>query len=169
MNSLFDSIYGWVGNTLASLYNGWQYKAIVGVFLLAVEKHAFMFTVFACLVFLDLFSKFIALSAGWLKETGKFCEPTLVDSVRGIGQAHRDGIINSYTMRKQFVSKMGTYMLLVLVASFTDIEIGNSNAAQLVIAYLSSSELLSVVENLDEAGVSAVHDLAALVKKRRNM
>ena len=36
-----------------------------------------------------------------------------------------------------------------------------------MIAYLASSELLSIVENLDDAGVSAVHDLAGLIKRKR--
>lgn len=40
-------------------------------------------------------------------------------------------------------------------------------AVSLVITYLSMTELLSIVENLDEAGVSAMHDLIDLIKGRR--
>ena len=40
-------------------------------------------------------------------------------------------------------------------------------ASSIVITYLAMTELLSVVENLDEAGVSAVHDLIQAIKDRR--
>ena len=40
-------------------------------------------------------------------------------------------------------------------------------AVSLVITYLSMTELLSIVENLDEAGVNAMHDLIDLIKGRR--
>ena len=38
----------------------------------------------------------------------------------------------------------------------------------LCVSYLAASELLSIIENLDDAGVSAVHDLIAIIKRRRN-
>lgn len=37
----------------------------------------------------------------------------------------------------------------------------------LVISYLTMTELLSMVENLDEAGISSMHDLINLIKGRR--
>ena len=94
-------------------------------------------------------------------------KPSLIDSVKGIPAAHRAGVINNYAMRTQFVEQITVYMLLVVAGALVDFMLGRGEFANLVIAYLASSELLSIVENLDDAGVSAVHDLAALVKRRR--
>lgn len=37
----------------------------------------------------------------------------------------------------------------------------------LCVSYLAASELLSIAENLDDAGVSAVHELVGLIKRKR--
>ena len=70
-------------------------------------------------------------------------------------------------MKTQFAGKIAAYILLVISAGLADFLIGHVNFAQIVIAYLASTELLSIVENLDDAGVSMVHDLATLIKKRK--
>lgn len=125
-----------------------------------------LFTAFACIVCVDLFAKFIALSYGYLAESMTE-KPSLIDSVKGIPAAHRAGVINSYAMRTQFVEKISVYMLLVVAGALVDFMLWRSEFANLIIAYLASSELLSIVENLDDAGVSAVHDLAGLIKRKR--
>lgn len=156
----------WVGKVFDGLYMGWPYKTMLGIVFLALERHIELFTAFACIVCVDLFAKFIALSYGYLTQSMTE-KPSLIDSVKGIPAAHRAGVINSYAMRTQFVEKISVYMLLVVAGALVDFMMWRSEFANLVIAYLASSELLSIVENLDEAGVSAVHDLAALVKRRR--
>lgn len=156
----------WVGKVFDGLYIGWPYKTALGIVFLALERHLELFTVFACIVCVDLFAKFIALSYGYLAESMTE-KPSLIDSVKGIPAAHRAGVINSYAMRTQFVEKISVYMLLVVAGALVDFMLGRSEFANLIIAYLASSELLSIIENLDDAGVSAVHDLAALVKRRR--
>ncbi len=156
----------WVGKVFDGLYIGWPYKTALGIVFLALERHLELFTTFACIVCVDLFAKFIALSYGYLAESMTE-KPSLIDSVKGIPAAHRAGVINSYAMRTQFVEKISVYMLLVVAGALVDFMLGRSEFANLVIAYLASSELLSVVENLDDAGVSAVHDLAGLIKRKR--
>lgn len=156
----------WVGKVFDGLYMGWPYKTMLGIVFLALERHLELFTAFACIVCVDLFAKFIALSYGYLTQSMTE-KPSLIDSVKGIPAAHRAGVINSYAMRTQFAEKISVYMLLVVAGALVDFMMWRSEFANLVIAYLASSELLSIVENLDEAGVSAVHDLAALVKRRR--
>lgn len=156
----------WVGKVFDGLYIGWPYKTALGIVFLALERHLEFFTAFACIVCVDLFAKFIALSYGYLAESMTE-KPSLIDSVKGIPAAHRAGVINSYAMRTQFVEKISVYMLLVVAGALVDFMLGRSEFANLIIAYLASSELLSIIENLDDAGVSAVHDLAALVKRRR--
>lgn len=148
------------------LTDGWAYKVVAAIIFLLLQPHVMLFSAFTVLVFIDLFTKFIALSAGWLIETGKFVKPSLIDSIRGIGQAHRDRIINSHAMRTQFAEKLIVYLLLVIGGCFADRLTGHSGMAQVAMAYLAGVEFLSIIENLDDAGVSAVHNLAALVKKK---
>ncbi|WP_307973753.1 phage holin family protein [uncultured Dialister sp.] len=66
---------------------------------------------------------------------------------------------------------MLTYLLLVLAAVLVDngLELLGkaSMATTLVVTYLSMTELLSMVENLDEAGVSALHQLSEILRGRR--
>ena len=154
----------WVGKVFDGLYIGWPYKTALGIVFLALERHLELFTAFACIVCVDLFAKFIALSYGYLSESMTE-KPSLI-SLKALPAAHRAGVINSYDMRTPFVEKISVYMLIVVAGALADFMLGRSEFANLVIAYLASSELLSIVENLDDAGVSAVHDLAGLIKKK---
>lgn len=54
-----------------------------------------------------------------------------------------------------------------MASALVDFMIGHLNFSQMVIAYLASTELLSIVENLDDAGVSVAHDLVGLIKRKR--
>ncbi len=166
MTEIFIQIYNSADRAICSIPDGWPCKILMGILLIAMSKHVMLFTAFAILVVLDLFAKFIALSYHWLVEN-KVENPSLLDSIRGIPAAHRARIINSHEMKTQFAGKIAAYILLVISAGLADFLIGHVNFAQIVIAYLASTELLSIVENLDDAGVSMVHDLAAVIKKRR--
>ncbi len=155
-----------LNENLDRLWVAWPCKLLLGGAFVVLEKHVTVFISFALIVCIDLFAKLMALSYKRL-EKDMSGRPTALDAIRGIPAAHRDGVINSYAMRTRFAEKIGVYLLLVAAGALVDYSVGRSEFANLIIAYLASSELLSVVENLDEAGVSAVHDLAALVKRKR--
>ena len=156
-------------NTLRNLSHDMVIKLLASSILVTICYHAALFFAFGLVVFLDLFTRWLALSHQNLVRQKQ--EATLVDCLYGIPQAHKAGLINSYVMRKTFFSKMVTYLLLIIGASIADYMIkgsgGSTMAVSLVITYLSMTELLSIVENLDEAGVSAMHDLIDLIKGRR--
>ena len=156
-------------NTLRNLSHDVLIKLLASSLLVALFYHAVLFGLFGCVVFLDLFTRWLALSHQHLVTHKQ--EATLVDCLYGIPSAHKAGLISSYVMRKTFFSKMITYLLLIIDASIVDNMIkgagGGVMAVSLVITYLSMTELLSIVENLDEAGVSAMHDLIDLIKGRR--
>lgn len=158
-----------VMNTLKNLSHDMVIKLLASSILMALFYHAVLFAMFGAVVFLDLFSRWLALSHQYLATHKQ--EATLVDCLYGIPSAHKAGLISSYVMRKTFFSKMITYLLLIIGASIVDYMIKGSGggvmAVSLVITYLSMTELLSIVENLDEAGVSAMHDLIDLIKGRR--
>lgn len=158
-----------VMDTFRNLANDMVIKLLASSIIVALFYHAMLFGLFGCVVFLDLFTRWLALSHQNL--VTQMQEATLLDCLYGIPQAHKAGLISSYVMRKTFFSKMVTYLLLIIGASIVDYMIkgsgGSTMAVSLVITYLSMTELLSIVENLDEAGVSAMHDLIDLIKGRR--
>ena len=166
---VMDNVINNVINTLKNLSHDMVIKLLASSILVAIGYHAAVFFAFGMVVFLDLFTRWLAISHKRLiaiREDGG-----LINSFFGIPAAHRAGLINSYVMRKTFFSKMLTYLLLIYVASLVDYIVcrsgGNAIASSTVITYLAMTELLSVVENLDEAGVSAVHDLIQAIKDRR--
>lgn len=158
-----------IANTLKNLTHDMVLKLLASSILVALFYHAVLFAMFGAVVFLDLFSRWLALSHQYLVTHKQ--EATLIDCFWGIKKAHKAGLISSYVMRKTFFSKMVTYLLLIIGASIVDYMIKDSGggvmAVSLVITYLSMTELLSIVENLDEAGVSAMHDLIDFIKGRR--
>lgn len=158
-----------VVNTLRNLANDMVIKLLASSIIVALFYHAVLFAMFGAVVFLDLFSRWLALSHQYLVTHKQ--EATLIDCFWGIKRAHKAGLISSYVMRKTFFSKMITYLVLIIGASIVDYMIkgsgGSVMAVSLVITYLSMTELLSIVENLDEAGVSAMYDLIDLIKGRR--
>lgn len=158
-----------VMNTFRNLANDMVIKLLASSIIAALCYHAILFAVFALVVFLDLFTRWLAISHRRLIEN--HADGSLISSIKGIPEAHRVGLISSYVMRKTFFSKMITYLLLIFSASLVDYMIcksgGNAIASSVVITYLAMTELLSVVENLDEAGVSAMHDLIQTIRDRR--
>ena len=102
MTEIFIQIYNSADRAICSIPDGWPYKILMGILLIAMSKHIMLFTAFAVLVALDLFAKFIALSYHWLIENNVE-KHSLVDFIRGISAANRDRIINSHAMKTQFV------------------------------------------------------------------
>lgn len=156
-------------NALKNLSHDMVIKLLASSILTAICYHAALSFAFGLVVFLDLFTRWLAISHKRLIDMRE--DGGLINAFFGIPAAHRAGLINSYVMRKTFFSKMFTYLLLIFVASLVDYMVcrsgGNAIASTTVITYLAMTELLSVVENLDEAGVSAVHDLIQAIKDRR--
>ena len=143
-------IYGYAYKTVCSISDGWLFKLAGGAVFLVLAIHAMLFT---------------ALSYAMLKARGEE-NPSLVKSIKAIPDAHRERIINSHEMKTQFLGKILMYIFSVIAAGFADYMIGHVNFGQIVIAYLASTEFLSVIENLDDAGVSALHGLVSLVKRK---
>jgi phage-related holin len=71
-------------------------------------------------------------------------------------------------MRNQFFSKMLTYLLLIIVSGVGDKVITLTHRPEfllnVVVTYISSTELLSCLENLNDANVSMATALMNQVK-----
>lgn len=167
---MIADIFNGAGKTVSSITTGWLEKLIISGTLIAVEKHCVIFVLFAVVVFIDLMAKWIALARKDL-DNHKATDKSLWACVKDIPAAHRNGLITSYAMKTQFLGKVIVYMIITFPAICIDTAIrisgGHTEFGMMVIAYLCLTELLSIVENLNEAGVSAMHDLIDLIKGRR--
>ncbi|MGM9568533.1 MAG: phage holin family protein [Phascolarctobacterium sp.] len=164
---LIDSILG----ALKTLAAGWNYKAIIAaIFTVLVHKHAILFYGFAALVFVDCFTKWMALSHKYLIEQGK-AEPTIIQSIIGIKAARSAGKISSDVMKHRFLGKIAVYLMCVMAAASADLIMVQLSqpiwAVATIIGYLTITEVLSVIENLNDAGVEAVQGLIDIIKKKK--
>lgn len=163
----FDSVVA-AGKTL---YTGWSYKAAAtAIMVLLLHKYAILFYAFSLLVFVDCFTKWVAISYAYLKAQG-VPDPGFLKSVIGIKRAREAGEIKSEVMKHRFLGKIAVYLVCVMAAATADlimVELSKPAwAVSTIIGYLTATELLSIVENLNAAGMEAVQGLIDTIKKKR--
>lgn len=156
MHNIFD--------TLTNVFAAYSLKITVAVFAVLANIHIHLLAVFALLVALDTVTKWIAISYSYNQ-----CH-SMFDAIRLIPQAHRARAIDSHEMRTGFYTKMITYLVLVAAAFLVDSEFFTLNNSpvfvKLVVTYLSVTELLSITENLNDAGISCLSNLLELIKRK---
>ena len=126
-----------------SLMSYFPIKVVVGVFMAFVlNAEAIIFMSFAWLVFLDCFTRWIAISYGFLLEQGE----------------------------EKGIAKLIVYMICLFGAALCDLisfEMhGPTDLTNLVVSYMTITELLSIVENLSDAGVESLTRLVNRLKGR---
>ena len=134
-----------------------------------------VFVCFIGLAVIDIVTRCIAQSALlWEKIYGKeFTEKrgNIMAFIRYIPSAHRWRYIDSGALRDGFFSKILSYMLMIIVAYVGDFIVGHHGIPKLfgslIIAVLTFTEALSVLENLGQAHVGVAKELWALIKKRK--
>lgn len=141
--------------------------AEVGIYMLGL-KHVQVLGIFIMLVFLDLITKWSAISYQMLIDLG--ASPDNIsgsDKYIAIPVAWGKGLINSKHMRKPFVTKVLTYCLATAGAWCFDFMAGNyAFAVNLVWLYLGSVEFLSILENMRDGGNSTISGLLELVQSK---
>lgn len=158
-------------NAAQTLWQGVSYKTVAAAILaILLHKHAALFMAFTALVFIDCFTRWMSLSYKRLQQTGvEF--PTVMQIIIGIKAARSEGLISSEVMKHRFVGKVIVYILCVLAAVLVDLAMITLQqsvwAVPLVAGYLVITELLSICENLNDAGIEAVQGLVNVIKKRR--
>lgn len=162
----FESILS-AGKTL---YAGWSYKATAAAILaILLHKHAVLFYAFSLLVFVDCFTKWVAIAYQYLQKQGE--APTFLKSVVGIKRAREAGEIKSEVMKHRFLGKITVYLICVMAAASADlimVQLAKPTwAVGTIIGYLTATELLSIVENLNAAGVEAVQGLVDIIKRKK--
>lgn len=153
-----------------TLTQGWSYKTLMAAMLAMIfHKHAILFYSFVILVFMDCFTKWVAISYSYLKDKG-ILAPTILDSIKGIREARAAKKIKSEVMKHRFLGEIGVYLICALSAAVVDVVMKVLDkptwAVMTVIGYLVVTELLSIIENLNDAGVEAMSGLIVFVKKK---
>lgn len=153
-----------------TLYAGWNYKVTAAAILaILLHRHAILFYAFSLLVFLDCLTKWIAIARNHLLQQGED-NPSLWQACCAIPAARAAGEIKSEVMKHRFLGKICVYLLCVMAAASADlimVELTKPTwAVGTIIGYLTATELLSIVENLDAAGVEAAQGLVTIIKKR---
>lgn len=166
----FDALKFAAFNAAQTLWHGISYKSIAAAILaILLHKHAVLFIAFSALVFIDCFTRWMSLSYKRLQGMGQ--TPSVMQIIGGIEAARAEGLISSEVMKHRFVGKLTVYILCVLAAVLVDVCMIALHqppwAVPLVAGYLVVTELLSICENLNDAGIEAVGEIAALVKRRR--
>lgn len=148
----------------------WFVKVLAGACLLPLQRHVALISLFAIVVALDLLAKWLALAYGYLREQ---CVRSwdLWSCFLSIPMAQRAGVIRSDAMRKHFCGKMAVYLILIIGGIIGDqmlIMVGeDAFFVSLCVSYLVVSEMISIVENLNDAGVDVMVGLIDLLRNRR--
>ena len=155
------------------LQEGWPVKLVSSCVLsIAAEEHVHIFMAFFVLVCVDLLAKLLSLSRQHLMDGGQEA-PSLWRALRNVPVARRARYIRSREMREKFVCKIRSYVVVVAAAVLLDFILlkahAPSFAATVVIGYLALTEFVSVLENLEDAGVEEAGAMADAVRRRGGM
>ena len=163
--------YEQLRNSLENVLNMAPLKTALGAIIAALlYKHVIMFYCFVGLVFLDCFTRWLAISHDYLVTNEKKEKPSLWKSFCSISRARAAGKISSTIMRERGLSKIMVYIVAVFTSAISDkllLNIGSQPwLVSLIIGYLTVTEALSVVENLSDAGVGSLGRIIDKIKGR---
>ena len=155
---------------LSRMADGWAEKLGLSlVVTIAYEDHAQIFAAFFLLVCADLVTKWLSLSRQHLVDTGVE-EPSIWQAFWNMKAARRAGYIKSDIMRKRFIPKILTYFGVVGAAAVLDFILLKAHApafaTTLVIGYLSLTEFISILENMQASGVKEAGELVDMARRR---
>ncbi len=163
--------YEQLRNSLENVLNMAPLKTALGAIIAALlYKHVIMFYCVVGLVFLDCFTRWLAISHDYLVANEKKEKPSLWKSFCSISRARAAGKISSTIMRERGLSKIMVYIVAVFTSAISDkllLSIGSQPwLVSLIIGYLTVTEALSVVENLSDAGVGSLGRIIDKIKSR---
>ena len=161
--------YQYLKEALENLLTSAPLKALAASALaLLMNKQLMLFYGFIVLVFLDCFTRWLAISYKYLKEIQEITEPSLWQCFCGLAKTRKAGLISSTVMRERGLSKLIVYVICVTTAALNDkmlSAIGSQDwMVSLMVGYLIVTEALSVVENLSDAGVGNMSELVKKIK-----
>jgi len=169
MTELYENMIGTVGH----IGENWGIKLAGATFVgAACSMHGQLLLAFVALIIVDLVTKWIALSHEYLTKRKRRKNPTLWQCVVNIPAARAAGYIKSEAMKHRFLGKIIVYILVIFAGATVDNMMAAMDKPQwavvLLAGYLSITELISVVENLQDAGVEEAEQLHNILEKKRD-
>lgn len=169
MNTFFSS------STIQTIIHHWFEKIVASISLAAIAEimgvHIQFCLMFILLMALDILTRYLAQTAKFWQDTYKNVPFTLYDLWKFRVQSRKWRYFRSEEMRKKFVSKFFTYLIIFSASAACDtvmqISKGQPFCLMVCTAFLSLTELCSIMENLQECEVKEVKDLMAVIKKRK--
>lgn len=152
----------------------WIIKVLIAVGLVVLNEHGNAFAGFIALIFVDLLTKWVALSYKHLADTGKtddelcyFC------CIANIPAARRAGYIKSSIMKHRFTGKIVVYIVLTILAVGADNMLAGAGESRVILrgmwSYLAISEAMSILENMQQSGVEQATGLLGFLKSKFSM
>lgn len=165
-------LYQNMDGTIGHLSEHWAVKLIGAAFMgVACSMHAQLLLAFVGLVIVDLLTKWLALSRAHLMKRKRKTPPTLWQCFCNILKARKAGYIKSEAMKHRFLGKILVYLFVVFAGGLADYIMTVMDkptwAVLLLVGYLSVTELISIMENLQDAGVEEVEKLHEILEKKR--
>lgn len=156
--------------TIYKMASAFTFKAVAGAILaIMMQKHFYLFFGFTILVFLDAFTRWMALTHDYLVDTG-VDKPSIVQDIKNMPAARVAGRISSTKMKERGLGKIAVYVICAIVAAVGDLMMAQIGTPpwliNLVIGYLVVTEALSVVENLAAAGAENMGKLLEKIHGR---
>ena len=157
--------------TLQTLFEHLPAKIGFVIVSFATGTHAQLVFIFILMAILDVFTRWLACSAALWKDMYPQTEGSLWKYFKFMRQSHRWRYFQSEKMRDKFISKIGTYTIIIIFAALGDYAMTLSKGVPflltVVVALLACTEMISCLENLNECGVSVAKQLMDIIRKRR--
>lgn len=162
-------------DTLRSVADKGLEKLAVSAIGATLMDIAAIFALLIGLIVVDILTRCMAMSALlWRNTYGEEIvkrKGNLLNYIKWMRSAHHWRYIDSSALRDGFWSKVITYFLLILVAFTGDLILQIKHVPQFVmiifVMVLVCTEILSILENLNECGVSVASEISSIVKKRK--
>ena len=169
MNTFFSS------STVQTILHRWVEKIIASISLAAIAEmfgvHIQFCLAFILLMALDVLTRYLAQTAKLWHDLYPQTTFTLYDLWLCRTQSRKWRYFRSEEMRKKFISKLFTYIIILCASATCDLVMqiahGQPFCLMVCTAFLSLTELCSIMENLQECEVKEVKDLMAIIQKRK--
>lgn len=162
-----------ISGTFSHLGENWFVKLIGASFVgAACSMHGQLLLAFMGLIIIDLVTKWIALSKEYLTKKKRRKNTTFWQCVTAIPAARKAGYIKSEAMKHRFLGKILVYLFVVFAGALADNIMQTMGqptwAVLLLVGYLSITELISIMENLEDAGVEEAGKIHEILEKKRD-
>ena len=138
----------------------------------AMGVHIQICFLFIAVLVLDLLTRYIAQAAKLWHDLYPQTPGTVYDYWKFRVQARKWRYFRSDEMRKKFISKCGTYAIILLVFSVCDVAMLIAHSQPFLVSlgtlFLACTESISILENLQECGVKEAAALLAIINKRKD-